>query len=332
MQTPNITPAKNVPEPSPRPWEPPKTGFYSLLPVPWIPYAELIRFGKPAGTIYLYIPILASTLLAAAVAPFDVPVSKLVKMNLMFALGSTIFRGAACTWNDILDQDIDRKVSRTRNRPLPRGAISTATALLYNAIQIVIGSALMSQLPPACQKYSVLSIIIIGLYPLGKRITHYPQVILGFTWAYGFVMGFPAMDIDPFVTPKITMIVGCLYGAGFAWTIGYDTVYAHQDIRDDKREGVKSIAIKFEAMPKTFLTVLAFVQVALFMTAGYFAEVGPIFYVGGGFAAASLACMIATVDLEDPESCGWWFHRGSCSLTGGSMALACLSEYVRRFV
>ncbi|MCJ1355672.1 MAG: Para-hydroxybenzoate--polyprenyltransferase, mitochondrial precursor (PHB:polyprenyltransferase) [Icmadophila ericetorum] len=310
----------------------PQQGLYSYLPELIIPYAELIRAAKPAGTLYLYIPSLAATLIAASMADSPPSLSDVLTTAALFLLGSTIFRGAACTWNDILDQDIDRRVTRTRSRPLPRGAISTEAALLYNAAQTLLGLLLLSCFPWPCVFYSLPSIALIILYPLGKRFTHYPQVILGFTWSYGFVIAFPAMGVDLLSSPTALRTAACFYGSGIAWTIFYDTIYAHQDIQDDKREGVKSIAIKFEATPKLFLGSLGVTQVLLFIAAGTAMSAGNLYYLSCLSVAATLAWTVRSVDLSNPTECAWWFHRGSWWLTGGSIVLACLSEYVARLI
>ena len=307
-----------------------QTGLYFYLPKPIVPYAELIRAAKPAGTLYLYIPSLAGTFIAASLidpvpSPFDV-----LKIAVLFLVGSTVFRGAACTWNDILDQDIDRRVTRTRNRPLPRGAISTKAALLYNGVQTLLGLLLLSYFPRPCVFYSLPSIALIALYPLGKRFTHYPQVILGLSWSYGFVIAFPAMEVDLLSSPIALRTAACLYGSGIAWTIFYDTIYAHQDIQDDKREGVKSIAIKFEAVPKILLSILAVAQVVLLVSAGVVMSAGDLYYLGCLAVAATLAWTVLSVDLSRPADCAWWFHWGSCWLTGGSIVLGCFTEYALR--
>ncbi|KAI4156277.1 MAG: hypothetical protein LQ340_000396 [Diploschistes diacapsis] len=294
------------------------------------PYLELIRFGKPAGTLYLYLPALAATLLAASLTkPIAAPIDVL-KTALLFFVGSIIFRGAACTWNDVLDQDIDRRVTRTKNRPLARRAISTRAALLYNVFQSLLGIGIFHLFPLRCVYYGIPSILLIALYPLGKRCTDYPQVILGFTWAYGFVMGFVAMGLDPITDRQVLPVVAFLYGSGIAWTILYDTVYAHQDIRDDKKEGVRSIAIRFEAIAKPFLSCLCLLQVALLIAAGSFIDAGLSYYLGCVCVAISGATMVVTVDLKNPADCAWWFHRGSWLFTGLSIVLGSLVQYVSR--
>ena len=292
------------------------------------PYLELIRIAKPAGTLYLFIPALSATLLAASLLEPTPAPGEVLKAALLFLVGSVVFRGAACTWNDILDQDIDRRITRTRNRPLARGAISTLRALAFTSTQVLAGLYLLSIFPVQCIYYGVPSIVLIAIYPLGKRCTEYPQVILSFTWAYGFVIGFPAMGIDPLTDEGVLPIVASLYGSGMAWTIMYDTVYAHQDIQDDKREGVRSIAIRFEAYTKPFLSSLCFLQVSLLGLAGSLMDAGLLYYAGCLGAALNGIIMITTVHLEDPADCAWWFHRGAWLFTGCSIVVGSLGQYL----
>ncbi len=307
----------------------PKQGFLSYLPVSWIPFAELIRVNKPAGMLYLYIPCIYTTVIAACLQDPVPPVLQLLRTNTLFIIGSFIFRSAACTWNDILDQDIDRQVSRTRLRPLARGALSTYNALLYNGVQIALGMALYPALPSSCVWYSLPSIVLIALYPLAKRVTNYPQVILGLTWSWGAVIGFPAMGVQLEDDTKAFRVASCLYGSGIVWTILYDMIYAHQDIRDDKQAGVKSIAIRFERNAKAVLSGLGAAQILLLLAAGKVMDAGTFYYLGCMFAAMSVGTMIGTVNLQSPSSCWWWFQNG-CWLTGGSIALGSCGEYYSR--
>ncbi|KAL9110812.1 MAG: hypothetical protein Q9227_004612 [Pyrenula ochraceoflavens] len=307
--------------------------LYSYLPSRWIPYAQLIRLAKPAGIVYLYMPCVSGSFFAAALsnkANFDaIPPSAVLEICGKFLIGSMVFRGAACTWNDILDQDIDRRVTRTRNRPLACGAISTRAALAFTSMQAVLGLWLLrSSFPDPCLWYSLPSIVLIGLYPLAKRVAQYPQVVLGFTWAYGFVISFPAVGVDLTSWLLAARVSALLYLSGIAWTIFYDTIYAHQDIMDDKKEGVKSIAIKFEAVPKQFLSFLAALQVSLLLCAGYVAQASFLFFLGCSVASVTLVTTVVCVRLQDPASCAWWFHWGICWLTGGSIVFACVVEYI----
>ncbi|KAM3075335.1 Para-hydroxybenzoate--polyprenyltransferase, mitochondrial precursor (PHB:polyprenyltransferase) [Clarireedia jacksonii] len=317
------------------PTYPKRRSILDVLSASVTPYLELIRFSKPAGTIYLFLPCLSAIFIGASMLDHLPAPSEIRSTSILFLLGSILFRGAACTWNDILDQDIDRVVTRTRNRPLARGAVSTRAALIYNGAQFLLGMYLLLWFPTVCIYYLIPAIVLIAIYPLGKRMTDYPQVILSLTWAYGFVIGFPGIGLELFSNNDASKTPlkasACLYVAGMAWTVLYDAVYAHQDIKDDKREGVRSIAIKFESVSRPFFSALASIQIAFLIAAGQVIGAGLFFYVGVIGAAATNAYMIVTVDLENPKSCEWWFHRGAWFLTGGSMLFACFSEYWMKY-
>lgn len=306
------------------------------------PYLELMRFTKPAGTIYMYLPCLSSILLAGALsnpvlAPFE-----LVGPALLCLVGSFVFRSAGCTWNDILDQNIDRKVARTKNRPLARGAISTTAAMVFHAAQVLLGMWLLLWFPRNCFYYLAPAMVLTAIYPLGKRFTDFPQVILGLTLPYGFIFGFQAtgFDLDPLLlsTPLALNSIStaraaaaAMYFFGFTWTILYDAIYAFQDIIDDKRERVHSIAVRFESTPKALFSGLAVVQISALISAGLIISASPIYFLGVLGATISTACMIFKVDLGSCESCAWWFRYGSCWLIGGSVSLACFGEYCTRY-
>ena len=311
------------------PYTSPRTGVLSYLPLPLIPFAELIRINKPAGTIYLYIPCVYSTILGACLQDPIPSVVQVLKINALFIIGSFVFRSAACTWNDILDQDIDRRVSRTCLRPLARGALSMRNAILYNGVQTALGMVLYPAFPNPCVWYSLPSKVLTALYPLAKRITNYPQVVLGLTWSWGAVIGLPAMGVQLGDDTQAFKVASCLYGSGIAWTILYDMMYAHQDLQDDKKAGVKSIAIRFERNAKFVLSGLGIVQMLLLLATGSAVDAGIFYYLGYIFAAMSVSIMVRTVDLQKPSSCWWWFQNG-CWLTGGSVALGCCGEYYFR--
>lgn len=308
----------------------PTKGILSLLPTPWVPYAELIRLEKPAGTTYLFLPCVFGTLLAASIATPVVSPAVLLSTNAFFLVGSALFRGAACTWNDTLDRDLDKQVARTRLRPLARGAISPTAAHVWTGTQVVLGLGMLQYLPPQCLLYSLPSVAIITFYPLAKRLTNYPQLVLGFAWSWGIVMGFPAMGIDLISNTTALTAAACLYTANIAWTVLYDTIYAHQDVKDDVKAGIKSIAVAHEGSTKLLLSGLGAVQVSLLAATGFAIGAGPAFYAGTcGLTTIALATMIRKVNLKKPSDCWWWFNWGAW-LTGGSIASGFLAEYILR--
>ncbi|KAL4801292.1 UbiA prenyltransferase family-domain-containing protein [Aspergillus unguis] len=306
---------------------PPQTGLMALLPQAWVPYAELVRLDKPAGTYYLFFPCAFSTLLAATMAPAASPFQVIGTTGLFFA-GALIMRGAGCAINDLWDRNLDPHVQRTKFRPIARGAISPRNALIFTASQLLAGLGILLQFPFQCLYYGVPSLLLVGSYPLAKRVTYYPQAVLGLTFSWGAIMGFPALGVDLISHPNALMAAGALYASCVSWTILYDMIYAHMDIRDDIAAGIKSIALRHEHNTKAVLSGLATVQVALLAAAGVAAGAGPIFFAGScGSAALTLGIMIRRVQLKSTQSCWWWFKNG-CLLTGGGISLGMLLEYL----
>lgn len=318
-----------LPDPASPTYKPPSTGLLSWLPSRYVPYAELIRLDKPAGGIYLYFPSLFSSLLASRlISPAPRP-SKLLWVNLLLLLESMIHRSFVCAWNDILDQDIDRKVSRTHLRPMARGAIPVRDAVAFTLLQVAFAAGLVYYMSPECFYYTIAFDIIMALYPYAKRITYYPSMILGLGWAYGAIIGFPAVKQDPFAFMTVAKAAGCLYASNVVWSILCDTIYSYQDLEDDKLWGVKSIPVKFEDRTKLLLIGFALVQIALLFPCGHFIGASLWYYlgtcVGGGL---TLALMIVMVDLTKPDSCMWWFKWGSL-ITGCTITTGFLYEYGR---
>ena len=307
-------------------YESPQTGFISYLPRTWIPYAELMRLDKPAGTYYLFFPCLFSTLLAASyTASGLLPV---LTTTLCFFTGALIMRGAGCTINDLWDRNLDPHVARTRLRPIARGAVTPFKALTFTGFQLLAGLAVLLQFPPSCLYYGIPSLLLVATYPLAKRVTHYPQFVLGLTFSWGSFMGFPALGVDLLTDAAALKTVVALYASCVSWTVLYDMIYAHMDIKDDAKVGIKSIALRHEKETKAVLSGLAVVQVGLLAAAGIAAGVGPIFFVGScGSAAATLGLMIWKVRLKEVSDCWWWFRNGAW-LTGGGIASGMLTEYM----
>ncbi|KAI7514928.1 4-hydroxybenzoate polyprenyl transferase [Hortaea werneckii] len=283
---------------------PPDTGILSILPRSWVPYAELMRLDKPAGTYYLFLPCVFSTLLAAPLATPVAPISSVAGTAGLFAVGAFIMRGAGCTVNDLWDRNLDPHVTRTRLRPIARGAVSVKQAVPFLGGQLLAGLTLLLQLPWECFFYATPSLLFVATYPLAKRVTNYPQFVLGLTFSWGAIMGFPALGIDLLSNTPAMVSAACLYGSCVAWTMVYDMIYAYQDIRDDVKAGIKSIALAQEHNAKVFLTSVSALQVGLLAGAGAAIGAGPVFYAGVcGGAAGTLGYMIKTVNLQSVEDC-----------------------------
>jgi 4-hydroxybenzoate polyprenyltransferase len=317
---------------TPAPYKPPETGLLAKLPASWVPYAELIRLDKPAGTYYLFFPCLFSTLMAAPMAMPMASPGSVIGTSLLFFSGALIMRGAGCTINDLWDRNLDPHVSRTRLRPIARGAITPFKGLVFTGCQLLTGLGILLQFPLPCLFYGVPSLILVASYPLAKRVTYYPQAVLGLTFSWGAIMGFPALGIDLLSHSAALTAAACLYASNIAWTVLYDMIYAHMDIKDDVKAGIKSIALKHDAETKQVLTGLAAAQISLLAAAGYAAGAGPAFFVGScGGAMITLGLMIKRVNLKNVKDCWWWFING-CWITGGVVSLGLGADYVVRYL
>lgn len=311
-------------------YEPPTRGLLTYLPVSWVPYAELIRLAKPTGTYYLFFPCLFSTLLAAPLAVPPATPLELVTTTALFFTGALIMRGAGCTINDLWDRNLDPHVERTRFRPIARGAVTPAKAVVFTGCQLLAGLGILLQFPTQCLLYGIPSLLLVGSYPLAKRVTHYPQFVLGLTFSWGAFMGFPALGVDLLATSDAMTAAVALYSSCVAWTVVYDMIYAHMDIKDDVAAGIKSIALRHEHNTKLVLSGLSVVQVGLLAAAGAAAGAGPVFFAGScGSAAITLGTMIWKVKLKDVGNCWWWFKNG-CWFTGGGIALGLFGDYLAR--
>lgn len=248
--------------------------------------------------------------------------------SMLFFTGALIMRGAGCTINDLWDRNLDPYVERTRHRPIARGAVSPFNAIAFTGIQLLAGLGILLQFPTSCLIYGIPSLFLVTTYPLAKRVTHYPQFVLGLTFSWGAIMGFPALGVDVLTDSSAMTAVTALYASCVSWTVLYDMIYAHMDIKDDAKVGIKSIALRHEKETKGVLSALAFVQLGFLAAAGSAIEAGPMFYLGScGSAAATLALMIWKVRLKEVSSCWWWFKNGAL-FTGGGIATGLLADYL----
>jgi 4-hydroxybenzoate polyprenyltransferase len=206
-------------------------------------------------------------------------------------------RGAGCTWNDIVDRDLDRLVERTRSRPIPSGQVTVPAAAVFLACQALIGLAVLLQFNPFTWYVGFASLGIVAVYPFMKRITYWPQIVLGLAFSWGALMGWPA------VFARLDLPAFLLYAGAIFWVIGYDTIYAHQDREDDALIGVKSTALLFRERTKAMLAVFYAIAVVLIVFAGWTAGAGAVFAVGVFAFAAHLAWQIARLDIDDPALC-----------------------------
>lgn len=204
------------------------------LPVAWRPYARLARLDRPIGTWLLLLPCWWSIALAAPAGGWPN-----LWLMALFGVGAVVMRGAGCTINDILDRHLDAKVERTKVRPIPSGQVTVRQAIAFLVAQLLVGLLILVQLNPFAIAMGVGSLLLVATYPLMKRITWWPQAFLGLTFNWGALMGWAAVRGD------IGWPAVLLYAGGILWTLGYDTVYAHQDREDDAHVGIKSTALLF---------------------------------------------------------------------------------------
>lgn len=224
-------------------------------------YIQLTRIDKPVGILLLLLPCLFGVFLALKNSVNFLLVDA-IKIIGLFVFGSIVMRSAGCVINDIFDRNFDKKVLRTKNRPLASGAILLSEALILLAILLIIGLLILLQFNFYTQIAGVVALGLVMLYPLMKRITFYPQIFLGITFNYGILMADLAINEKLFVS-TLTMFCACII-----WTLIYDTIYAFQDIEDDLKIGVKSSAIKFSKRPKSTLASLAAIMLILFLLVG----------------------------------------------------------------
>ena len=254
------------------------------------PYLRLARFDRPIGTWLLLFPGWWSIALAAP----DWPSAKLIAL---FAVGALVMRGAGCTFNDITDRDFDARVARTARRPIPAGDISVARAVAYLVALALIGLLVLTRFNGFAVALGAASLILIALYPFMKRITYWPQAVLGLTFNWGALLGWAA------VTGGLAAPAYFLYAAGFFWTLGYDTIYAHQDKEDDLFIGVKSSALKLGDNTRPWLFVFYALAIALMAAAARAAGLAWPAYAALGLGAVQLFWQAARVDIGDPDDC-----------------------------
>jgi 4-hydroxybenzoate polyprenyltransferase len=260
----------------------------------WLrPYLRLARLDRPIGSWLLLIPCWWSAGLAAVHAGTQVNVSHVV----LFLIGAFAMRGAGCTWNDIVDRDLDRRVERTRSRPIPSGQVTLKAAAAFLLLQALIGLAVLLQFNRLTRYVGLASLGVVAVYPFMKRITYWPQIVLGLAFSWGALMGWPAL-LDRLDLPAFL-----LYAGAISWVIGYDTIYAHQDREDDALIGIKSTALLFNERTKPMLAVFYALTVILIALAGWSAGAGLIFALGLAAFAAHLAWQIARLKIDDPGVC-----------------------------
>jgi 4-hydroxybenzoate polyprenyltransferase len=265
-----------------------------LAPARLRPYLRLARLDRPIGSWLLLMPCWWSAGLAAIAAREPIPNPWHV---LLFFIGAFAMRGAGCTWNDIVDRDIDALVERTRSRPIPSGQVSVTEAAVFLVLQALVGLAVLLQFNAFTIATGIASLGVVAIYPFMKRITYWPQIVLGLAFSWGALMGWPA------VFGRLDWPALVLYAGSISWVIGYDTIYAHQDRDDDALIGVKSTALLFGPRTRPMLVLFYAAAVVLIGIAGYLAGAEPMFALGLLAFAAHLAWQVRRIDIDDPALC-----------------------------
>jgi 4-hydroxybenzoate polyprenyltransferase len=258
------------------------------------PYLRLSRLDRPIGSWLLLLPCWWSAALAAGIAH---DVSRLPLILVLFLIGAFAMRGAGCTWNDITDRDLDAQVERTRSRPIPAGQVSVPQAAGFLVLQALVGLAVLLQFNRFAVGCGIASLVIVAVYPFMKRITYWPQIVLGLAFSWGALMGFAVT----FGRIDATALV--LYAGSIAWVIGYDTIYAHQDTEDDALIGIKSTALLFGERTRPALMVFYGLAVILIGVALALAGAGWMAWLGLAAFAVHLVWQIERLEIGDPKLC-----------------------------
>ncbi|MCB9993272.1 MAG: 4-hydroxybenzoate octaprenyltransferase [Hyphomicrobiaceae bacterium] len=265
-----------------------------LAPVWARPYLRLSRLDRPIGFWLLLWPCAFSVGLIANAQPAN---GFNFGLLLWFLVGSIAMRGAGCTFNDLVDVDIDAKVERTRSRPIPSGQVSKRNAAIWLVVQALVGLVVLLQLSPFAIWLGVASLVLVAIYPFMKRITWWPQLFLGLAFSYGALMGwadkFGALHFPAYI----------LYLGTILWVIGYDTIYALQDKEDDALVGVKSTALLFGERARLMTALFYAGAFALWLWAGWAAQARWLYVVVAIPAGALLVWQVLTLDMSSPANC-----------------------------
>jgi 4-hydroxybenzoate polyprenyltransferase len=266
-------------------------GWVARLPQGWRPYALLARFDRPIGSWLLVLPGLWAFAIAAP------GWAEGLRLALLFGIGAVAMRGAGCVVNDLWDRDIDRRVERTRGRPLAAGTVTPVQALVFLAVLCGIGLAVLLQLNRIAILLGIASLLPILLYPLAKRVTNWPQAMLGLTFSWAAPEGIAA------ATGRVDAVALLLWAAAFCWILGYDTIYAHQDREDDAMVGIGSTALRWGERTRPFLAACYAAMLALLALAGWAGGLAWAYLPALLLPAALLARQVARLDIHDPALC-----------------------------
>ena len=275
------------------------------------PFGQLARFDRPTGAWLLLFPCWWGQALGEVAQGHAYPNPWYL---LLFLVGAFVMRGAGCTYNDIIDREFDAQVERTRSRPLPSGRVTPLQALVFAVILSLIGFLVLIQFNGFTIALAIASLALVAAYPFAKRLTNWAQLVLGLTFKWGALVGYAAVTggLD---WPALLLYAGCI-----CWTIGYDTIYAHQDSRDDAVIGLRSTALRFGALTTNWLAGLYSGAVLMWLLAALSASGGWPVLVALALVALQMVWQVATLDTQSPANClerfksnrivGWLFFAG----------------------
>lgn len=273
---------------------PPRNWLDRFAPGWLVPYGRLARWDRPIGWWLLLLPCWWSAALAAVALEERTPDPWHL---VLFLVGAIAMRGAGCTYNDIVDRDLDAQVARTRMRPIPSGAVSPRAAVAFLVAQALVGFLVLVQFNAFTIALGIASLGVVAAYPFMKRITDWPQLVLGLAFSWGALVGWSAATGSLSVSPVL------LYAAAIAWTIGYDTIYAMQDVEDDALIGVRSTARLFAERARPAVSAFFAVATMLLALAVLAAGGGLAAYLGVAAAAVHFQVQVRTLDQRDPANC-----------------------------
>jgi 4-hydroxybenzoate polyprenyltransferase len=253
-----------------------------------------MRADRPIGTWLLLWPCWWS--LGLATIALEEPYLS-IWLLFLFAVGAIVMRGAGCVYNDIVDRNIDARVARTTSRPLPSGQISLKAAIVFLLVLLLTGLLILLQFNRFSIFTGAASLLVVVVYPFMKRFTNWPQAILGVAFGWGALLGWAVIS-GGLALPSVLLFIGVI-----AWTIGFDTIYAHQDKEDDAILGMRSTALHFGGKTRPWLVAFYGLSIIMLLAAGVMAGTGIVFLLGIMLAALHLAWQIVTLDVNDEENC-----------------------------
>lgn len=295
-----------------------QASWVAHAPLRWRPYLRLARLDRPIGTWLLFWPCVFGLVLGTGTLHRAMFASVRDWWLLMlFGVGAVVMRGAGCTYNDIVDRDIDARVARTAARPIPSGAVSSKQAWLFAALQCAVGFLILVCLNRYAVAIGALSLLLIAVYPFMKRITWWPQAWLGLTFNWGALLGFAAQT-GRTNAADLVLYIGC-----FFWTLGYDTIYALQDLEDDALAGVKSTARLFGTHSRTWIFlfyVMAFAFIAAATGYGFRSWIPVVLLVPAG---GQLLWQVRRLEIGNPDVCLRLFraNRDTGALIAGALLI-----------